>query len=72
MWLFTIYGFYSIASARKENGAIDTDMVMIRARNKQHIENLKKRFQGISNANILHSAHTDYQWRVVVSKDSWV
>jgi hypothetical protein len=45
---------------------------MIRARNKQHIENLKKRFQGISNANILHSAHTDYQWRVVVSKDSWV
>jgi len=32
MWLFTRYGFYSIACARKPDNSLDPDLLMIRAR----------------------------------------
>jgi hypothetical protein len=41
MWLFTRYGFYSVACALKENGAADPARVMIRARCAAHLEQLK-------------------------------
>jgi hypothetical protein len=37
VWLFTRYGFYSIACASQPNGAIDPGTVMIRARRAAHL-----------------------------------
>jgi hypothetical protein len=73
MWVFTKYGFVSVACARKEDGTIDEDTVMVRARSRQHLVNLKKRFPDteLGKAKIRASAATDYEYRAVVPKDVW-
>ena len=73
MWVFTRYGFVSVACASKQDGTIDEDTVMVRARSRQHLVNLKKRFPdtALGNAKILVSAATDYEYRVVVPKAVW-
>lgn len=74
MWVFTKYGFVSIACASKPNGGIDESTVMVRARLRQHLENLKARFPDteLGKAKILESAGTDYKYRLVVPKEVWV
>jgi hypothetical protein len=73
MWIFTRYGFVSVACASRQDGTIDEDTVMVRARSRQHLVNLKKRFPDTSlgKAEILASAATDYEYRVVVPKAVW-
>ena len=44
MWIFTRYGFFSIACASKTDGTIDPDKVMVRARLHEHLVSLKYRF----------------------------
>jgi hypothetical protein len=70
MWLFTRYGFYSIACAKK-NGAIDNETMMVRARSRDHLQNLKARFPAIAEAEILNLADRDYRWRLIVPKKVW-
>jgi hypothetical protein len=72
MWLFTRYGFYSIASARQPNGSLDTQTVMIRARRVAHLTNLQKRFPALAVAEILTFRNRDYCCRLIVSKEVWV
>jgi hypothetical protein len=71
LWIFTRYGFYSIACARKSNGAVDPATVMIRARLAAHLRNLQERFPAIAGAEILTLPDCDYRYRLILSKDVW-
>ena len=48
MWIFTKYGFYSAVCARQGDGKkhqpVDPDRIMVRARARQHLDNLVARF----------------------------
>ena len=72
MWLFTRYGFYSIACARHPNGSLDPATVMVRARRVAHLTNLQKRFPALGGADILTLPNRDYGYRLIVSKEVWV
>jgi hypothetical protein len=73
MWIFTIYGFYSIACADKPGTKeIDRDTVMVRARRKEHLQNLQKRFPPLGSSEILSPPNRDYGYRLIVPKSVWV
>ena len=75
MWTFTRYGFFSIACANKAGtGDIDPNVVMVRARLKEHLLNLQERFKdaNIAKLTIESSSHTDYRYRLVMPKTEWV
>jgi hypothetical protein len=73
MWIFTRYGFVSIACAKKPDGSIDEDTLMVRARARKHLENLQERFRdtAFGKAEILTGAGTDYKFRVIIPKAEW-
>ncbi len=74
MWIFSIYGMYSIACASKRvNGIeqLDTETVMVRARTKQHLENLQERFDFLRQYKILSWNNRDYRWRFICPKHIW-
>ena len=64
MWLFTRYGFFSTSVNPKK-----PEQIYVRARNRQHLVNLQKRFNldGI----IITTPYRDYGWRIVVGKSEW-
>jgi hypothetical protein len=74
MWIFTRYGFFSIACATGADGAIDADTVMVRSRLREHLLNLKARFPEteLGKAKIQSSDRTDYRYRIVLPKVEWV
>ena len=63
MWIFTRYGFFSIACANNPDGTINPDTVMVRARLHEHLVNLKERFPGseLDKAEILSWDGRDYR-----------
>lgn len=74
MWIFSKYGFFSIVSARKNNGnsnEIDLNLIMLRSRSKNHIENLQNRFDELKNLEILETTNSDYRFRTFVPKNIW-
>jgi hypothetical protein len=74
MWLFTQYGFYSVVCARDLTGnpsQVDPDTFMVRARRRQHLESLQKRFPKLGSFEITDTSGTDYRFRVVVPKAVW-
>jgi hypothetical protein len=73
MWIFTRYGFVSVACAKKKDGSIDEDKVMVRARARKHLENLQERFADTTfgKAEILIGAGTDYKYRIIMPKAEW-
>ena len=79
MWLFTIYGFYSIACADKPGRGrkIDPETVMVRARVRQHLKNLQNRFRksktlrSIARTPIEETRLTDYRYRLILPKAVW-
>jgi hypothetical protein len=71
MWLFTRYGFFSVACARKAGGGEDPDLLMIRARRRAHLEQLQARFPEIAGAEIIVTRDRDYRYRIVVAKTVW-
>ncbi len=71
MWLFTRYGFYSIACARRPDGEIDANTLMIRARRKSHLVSLQDCFPTIAGAEILTTPDRDYRCRILVAKSDW-
>lgn len=71
MWIFTRYGFYSIACARLQNGRIDLQKMMVRARQRRHLENLIARFPVLAQCGIRSSDNNDYRYRIIVSKAVW-
>jgi hypothetical protein len=71
LWIFSIYGMYSIACARKPNGSLDPDNVMVRARRADHLRNLQKRFLAMAGADIVTLPNRDYRYRLIVPKSNW-
>jgi hypothetical protein len=71
MWVFTRYGFYSIACGSKKDGSLDRQSVMLRARCLAHLRNLQKRFSALAVGNILETPNHDYRYRLVIPKASW-
>ena len=74
MWIFTRYGFFSIACADKTDGAINPDTVMVRARLHEHLVSLRDRFpySELGKAQILNWDGRDYRYRIIVPKAAWV
>ena len=77
MWIFTKYGFFSAVCARQGSGKqgqpIDRARIMVRARARDHLESLKKRFpEVLGNCEIREFAGTDYAYRLFVPKSDWV
>jgi hypothetical protein len=74
MWIFTRYGFFSIACADKPDGTINPDVVMVRARLQEHLVSLKSRFPDseIAKGEILRWDGRDYRYRIIVPKVAWV
>jgi hypothetical protein len=71
MWIFTRYGFYSIACASHPNGSLDPQTLMVRARRVSHLKSLQKRFPVIAGAEIMTLPNRDYRYRLIVPKAVW-
>ncbi len=76
MWVFTKYGFFSAVCARQGDGKhgqpVDPSRIMIRARVRDHLEALKKRFPDfISECETYEFSGTDYAYRLFVQKTAW-
>jgi len=77
MWIFTKHGFFSAVCARKGKGQhgqpVDPDRMMVRARVREHLEALKKRFPDLlGECDIMESESTDYAFRLFVQKSAWM
>jgi hypothetical protein len=72
MWLFTLYGFFSVVCARDQDGAkAETNTLMVRARVRHHLETLQGRFTELGDDSIRETPDTDYRYRIVVPKARW-
>lgn len=76
MWIFTKYGFYSAVCVRQGDGSsgqpIDPERLMVRARVRAHLDALKARYPDpLGACEIQASSHTDYAYRLFVSKNDW-
>ena len=76
MWVFTKHGFFSAVCARQGDGThgqpIDPDRIMVRARVREHLVGLKKRFpERLGQCDILEFAGTDYAFRIFIDKQVW-
>lgn len=76
MWIFTKHGFFSAVCARQGKGQygqpVDPDRIMVRARLRNHLESLKKRFADLLGECEIHEfAGTDYAFRLFVQKSAW-
>jgi hypothetical protein len=45
--------------------------MMVRARVRSHLEALQERFVDLRDAEMIETAHADYRFRIIVSKDAW-
>jgi len=65
MWLFTRYGFFSVAVFR--------DLVVLRARKRLHLGNLRRRFRArIGRRRIAETRLKDYRWRLTLDMGAWL
>jgi hypothetical protein len=76
MWIFTKHGFYSAVCARQGDGKhrrpVDPDRIMIRARVREHLEALMKRFPKLlGRCDIREFAGTEYAYRLFVDNPVW-
>ena len=69
MWLFTVWGFYSIAVFRDGR----SKLAAVRARRRSHLEQLSKAFAAaFRNRPILYGAANDYPYRVTMPFSVWL
>ena len=72
MWIMTPYGFFSVVCAHGDNAhnaypaPPHPELMMIRARNRNHLEALKKRFAGLPE--IDENSGTDYLCRITAPR----
>jgi len=71
MWVFTKYGFYSVACAKDRHNNADPEKVMVRARVRLHLENLIERFDELTYIPILEDAGADYRYRLILPHGIW-
>jgi hypothetical protein len=68
MWVFTKYGFYSIACGSLPDGTADSALLMIRATCRGHLRNLQRRFPVLSTSKRVTDSRLDYRHRLIVPK----
>jgi hypothetical protein len=61
MWVFTLYGFYSVVCARNQDGAAT----------EHHLATLQGRFTELADYSIRETPDTDYRFRIIVPKARW-
>lgn len=74
MWLFTKYGFYSVAEPLEEESKHrgTSPVLLIRARRYEHLDALRERFpRQLGELTIWKNVGTDYQYRIIVSRSIW-
>ncbi len=76
MWIFTKHGFFSAVCARQGDGRheqpVDPDRMMVRARDRGHLEAMKKHFPALlGGCDIQEFAGSDYAFRIFVDKPTW-
>ncbi|MBY0523625.1 MAG: hypothetical protein K2R98_09500 [Gemmataceae bacterium] len=72
MWIFLPEGFFSVVCGRTKDG-LDADTITVRARLKQHLENLIARFSAqLAGHPIKQTDDTDYRYRLILPKTTWV
>jgi len=78
MWLYTIHGFYSVVAVRPnpEGNAAQVpggNLIMVRARKRQHLMNLQNRFPGLlAPYRISETPTNDYKCRMVLPGALWI
>lgn len=82
MWLFTKYGFFSVVANTTWHNNLkieDPDNFVVRARCREHLQSLiwafDEDFGGqpiLSNCQITESTDSDYQFRIVVLRETWI
>jgi len=63
----TKHGFYSIVCAYDEQGRPHEKLMMIRARKKEHLENINEHFGKIGD--IVETDNTDYPVRIIAKRE---
>jgi hypothetical protein len=74
MWIFTKYGFFSAVCARmsETSRVVDPNLIMVRARVRNHLEALKKRFSTfLYPVEIKEFVGSDYAYRLFIPKSVW-
>lgn len=71
MWLFTIYGFFSVACIRRKDGSVDDSQVSVRARSIKHLKSLQRRFGTLKGYKIVQLQNRDYRYRINIPKKIW-
>ena len=66
MWLMTTDGFFSAVQHRDE-----PDTLLIRARSKGDLENLKKRLRS-QDSKIFSTGSADYPFRIFLNRQEWI
>lgn len=62
-------GAFSIVLADDNRGQPDPDLLMIRARRREHLVLLQ--CKGLAGRKIIENAGTDYRWRIIVEKEAF-
>ena len=72
MWIATRYGFFSVVLARdlesKKQTKLLPDLIMIRARQRQHLRNLQAEVPELAGHKIVSNKGTDYRYRIIAPK----
>ena len=69
MWLFTEHGAFSVVAVRQDNGAPSRTQMWVRARAREHLDNLTALMSW--RKRIEEWAGADYQWRITISRKEW-
>lgn len=67
MWLMTKHGFYSIVCAHDDKGQPHKNLMMIRARKKEHLERIMEYSGALGD--IVETDNTDYPYRIIADRD---
>ncbi|MCK5943582.1 MAG: hypothetical protein KAI24_16485 [Planctomycetes bacterium] len=70
-WIQSVHGAFSIvlADTAPGSGQPDPETLMIRARRRQHLDNLKARFSSLAEFEVIESSPgLDYKWRMIAPK----
>jgi hypothetical protein len=74
MWIFTVYGFYSVVDARRlRSSPSKDDPMVVRARVRKHLVALRDvcgHIPGVSEAAIVRTGGKDYLYRMPLRRDA--
>src|SRR5262245_27052969 len=72
MWLFTVYGMFSVSTEARSTISKYGEYAVVRARNRAHLVNLQRRFPHLKPFTIQVTTWRDYRYRIFVPKATWV